>query len=81
MQMLRSQAPCIVAMEACATSHDWSRVAQGRHDVRLSPPIYVMPFVKRQKSDAVAIAEAVLRSNIHYVAVKSTVQQVRHFMA
>lgn len=65
MQMLSSQAPCIVAMEACATSHYWGRVAQGSgHDVRLIPPIYVKPFVKRQKNDAAdaaAIAEAVLR--------------------
>lgn len=46
--MLAVQAPCIVAMEACATSHYWGRVAQGNgHDVRLIPPIYVKPFVKR----------------------------------
>ena len=46
-QMLRSQAHCIVAMEACATSHYWGRVAQGLgHDVRLIPPIYVKPFVR-----------------------------------
>ena len=49
MRMLSSQAPCIVAMEACATSHDWGRVAQGSgHDVRLVPPIYMKPFVKRR---------------------------------
>jgi len=53
MQMLAVQAPCIVAMEACATSHYWGRVAQSHgHDVRLIPPIYVKPFVKRQKNDA-----------------------------
>lgn len=83
MQMLRSQAPCIGAMEAYATSRYWGRVAQGRHDVWLSPPIYVMPIVKRQKNDAAdaaAIAEAVLPPNIHYVAVKSAVQQLRHRM-
>lgn len=81
MQMLRSQAPCIVAMEACATSHYWGRVAQGHgHDVRLLPPIYVKPFVKRQKNDAAdaaAIAEAVLRPSIHYVAVNSAEHQAR----
>lgn len=44
---LREQAPCIVAMEACATSHFWGRFAQALgHDVRLIPPIYVKPFVK-----------------------------------
>jgi transposase len=42
MQMLSSQAPCIVAMEACATSHYWGRVAQGSgHDVRLIPPSWI----------------------------------------
>jgi transposase len=81
MQMLNSKAPCIVAMEVCATSHDWGRVTQGYgHDVRLIPPIYVKPFVKRQKNDAAdaaAIAEAVLRPNIHYVGVKSAEHQAR----
>ncbi len=80
-QFLGEQSPCIVAMEACATSHFWGRFAQSRdHDVRLIPPIYVKPFVKRQKNDAAdaaAIAEAALRPNIHYVAVKSTEHQAR----
>jgi transposase len=81
MQMLGSRAPCIVAMEACATSHSWGRVAQScGHDVRLIPPVYVKPFVKRQKNDAAdaaAIAEAVLRPNIHDVGVKSAGHQAR----
>ncbi len=81
MQMLSARAPCIVAMEACATSHYWGRLAQScGHDVRLIPPIYVKPFVKRQKNDAAdaaAIAEAVLRPNIHYVGVKSAEHQAR----
>lgn len=59
---LRGQAPCIVAMEAYATSHFWGRFAQALgHDVRPIPPIYVKPFVKRQKNhaaDAAAIADA-----------------------
>ena len=78
---LREQAPCIVAMEACATSHFWGRFAQALgHDVRLIPPIYVKPFVKRQKNDAAdaaAIAEAAVRPNLHYVAVKSAEHQAR----
>ncbi len=81
LQLLSSRAACIVAMEACATSHYWGRIAQGHgHDVRLIPPIYVKPFVKRQKNDAAdaaAIAEAVLRPNIHYVGVKSAEHQAR----
>src|SRR5271157_5772032 len=80
-QVLREQTPCIVAMEACATSHFWGRFAQGLgHEVRLIPPIYVKPFVKRQKNDAAdaaAIAEAAVRPNIHYVAVKSAKHQAR----
>ncbi|CVI57568.1 hypothetical protein AGR7A_Lc10263 [Agrobacterium deltaense NCPPB 1641] len=56
-------------MEACTTSHFWGRFAQNRDDdVRLIPPIYVKPFVKRQKNDAAdaaAIAGAALRPNIH----------------
>lgn len=50
------------------------------HDVRLVPPIYVKPFVKRQKNDAAdaaAIAEVVLRPNMHCVAVKSADHQAR----
>ena len=81
MQLLDAQPPCIVAMEACATSHYWGRVAQRLgHEVRLVPPIYVKPFVKRQKNDAAdaaAIAEAALRPNMHCVAVKSADHQAR----
>jgi len=56
---LAAQSPCIVAMEACAGSHYWAReIGQLGHTVRLIPPAYVKPFVKRQKNDA-ADAEAV----------------------
>jgi len=49
-QLLKAQTPGIVAMEACATSHYWGRFARSfGHEVRLIPPIYVKPFVKRQK--------------------------------
>jgi transposase len=55
-------------MEACATSHFWGRMAEAEgHEVRLIPPIYVKPFVKRQKNDAAdaaAIAEAAVRPNM-----------------
>ena len=78
MQLLTAQSPCIVATEACATSHYWGRFAQGAGlDVRLIPPIYVKPFVKRQKNDAAdaaAISEAAVRPNMHCVAVKSAEQ-------
>ena len=44
---------CLVGIEACATSHHWSRELQALgHTVRLIPPAYVKPYVKRQKNDA-----------------------------
>ena len=79
--LLAEQPACIVAMEACATSHHWGRVAQRHgHDTRLIPAAYVKPFVKRQKNDradADAIAEAALRPNMRFVAVKSAETQGR----
>ncbi len=68
-----------VALEACGGSHHWGRVlgAQG-HDVRLIPPQYVKPFVKRGKNDrndAEAISEAASRPSMRYVAVKSADRQ------
>ena len=58
--------PCLVGIEACASSHYWSRELQTLgHTVRLMPPAYVKPYVKRQKNDtadAEAICEAVTRS-------------------
>jgi transposase len=45
--------PCLVGIEACASSHHWSRELRAlRHTVRLMPPAYVKPYVKRQKNDA-----------------------------
>lgn len=81
MTLLAEQAVCIVAMEACATSHHWGRVALSHgHEVRLVPAAYVKPFVKRQKNDkadAEAIAEAASRPTKRFVAVKSAETQGR----
>jgi transposase len=75
------QPRCVVAMEACATAHGWGREFEKLgHDVRLIPPIYVKPFVKRQKNDAAdaeAIVEAALRPTMRFVAVKTEAQQAR----
>lgn len=70
---------CLVGIEACGTSHHWAReIGQLGHDVRLIPPTYVKPYVKRQKNDmadAEAICEAVTRPNMHFVPVKTLEQQ------
>lgn len=72
---------CVVAMEACGTAHYWGReLTRLGHDVRLIPPVYVKPFVKRQKNDAAdaeAVAEAALRPTMRTVAVKTAAQQAR----
>ena len=64
--------PCLVGIEACASSHHWSRELQALgHTVRLMPPAYVKPYVKRHKNDATdaeAICEAVTRPNMRFVA-------------
>ena len=71
--------PCLVGMEACGTSHHWAReIAALGHEVRLMPPAYVKPYVKRGKTDAndaEAICEAVTRPTMRFVAVKSPEQQ------
>jgi transposase len=76
---LAAQPRCVVAMEACATSHYWGREALALgHAVRLIPPVYVKPFVKRQKNDtadAEAIVEAASRPTMRCVAVKSAARQ------
>jgi transposase len=71
--------PCLVGIEACASSHHWSRELQALgHTVRLMPPAYVKPYVKRQKNDATdaeAICEAVGRANMRFVPTKTLEQQ------
>jgi len=72
-------APCLIGMEACSTSHYWGRelTALG-HQVKLMPPAYVKPYVKRGKSDAAdaqAICEAVTRPTMRFVEIKSADQQ------
>ena len=70
---------CLIGMEACGTSHHWAReLTKLGHEVRMMPPAYVKPYVKRGKNDAVdaeAICEAVTRPTMRFVAMKSAEQQ------
>ncbi len=85
-QLLRffsSLPPCLVGIEACSSVHHWARslIALG-HQVKLIPPAYVKPYVRRNKNDAVdaaAICEAVGRSNMRFVPVRSVENQA-HLM-
>ena len=75
----KKQPPCLVGMEACATAHHWARqLIELGHEVKLMPPHYVKPYVKRNKNDAAdaaAICEAVTRPTMRFVSVKGTEQQ------
>jgi transposase len=77
--LFRKLPPCVVGVEACATSHHWARAlgALG-HEVRIMPASYVKPYVKRGKNDAAdaqAICQAVTRPTMRFVPVKSAEQQ------
>lgn len=71
--------PAVIGMEACGSAHHWGReLATLGHTVKLMPPAYVKPYVKRNKNDAAdaeAICEAVLRSTMRFVPVKTAAQQ------
>jgi transposase len=79
LNFFRSLNPCVVGIEACATAHHWGRGLQSMgHQVRLMPPAYVKPYVKRQKNDmadAEAICEAATRPTMRFVPVKTEEQQ------
>ena len=71
--------PCVIGMEACASAHYWGRKLQSYgHTVRLMASQFVKPYVKTNKNDAAdaeAICEAVSRSNMRFVPIKSVEQQ------
>lgn len=79
LKLFGSLSPCLVGMEACASSHYWAReIGRLGHAVKMMPPAYVKPYVKRGKtdaSDAEAICEAVTRPTMRFVAVKTEDQQ------
>lgn len=72
-------APCLIGIEACAGAHHWAReLTKLGHEVRLIPPSYVKPFVKRGKTDAAdaeAICTAVTQPTMRFVPLKTEVQQ------
>jgi len=78
---LRKLPPTEIALEACGSAHHWAReLGALGHQVRLIPPQYVKPFVKRGKNDrndAEAICEAASRPNMRFVPVKSAPQQAQ----
>lgn len=71
--------PCLVGIEACASSHHWARKLQALgHTVRLMAPQFVKPYVKSNKNDAAdaeAICEAVSRPSMRFVPIKNVEQQ------
>lgn len=71
--------PCLIGMEACSAAHHWAReLSRLGHSVKLIPPQYVKPYVKRNKTDAAdaeAICEAVARPNMRFVPIKTIDQQ------
>ena len=78
MAFFQKLSPCLVGIEACASAHHWSRELQALgHTVRLMPPAYVKPYVKRMNdaTDAEAICEAVTRANMRFVPTKTPEQQ------
>src|SRR6201984_1774889 len=81
MAFFEGLAPCLIGMEACATSHHWAReLTKLGHLVRLMPAKDVKAYVKRNKNDAAdaeAICEAVRRPTMRFVQIKSTEQQGR----
>jgi transposase len=72
-------APCLVGLEACGSAHYWAReIAALGHNVKMMPPAYVKPYVKRNKTDAAdaaAICEAVSRPTMRFVPIKTVEQQ------
>jgi len=79
LDFFRQLPPCLIGLEACASSHHWAReIASLGHDTRMIPPVYVKAYVKRGKTDAAdaeAICEAVTRPTMRFVPIKSVDQQ------
>jgi transposase len=74
-----AQPPALIGMEACGSAHHWGRTLSALgHEVKLMPPTYVKPYVKRNKNDArdaQACCEAVSRPDMRFVPIKTVEQQ------
>lgn len=74
-----AQPPALIGMEACGSAHHWARTLRALgHEVKLMPPTYVKPYVKRNKNDArdaAACCEAVSRPDMRFVPIKTVEQQ------
>lgn len=79
LEFFRQIEPCLVGIEACGSAHYWANaIGELGHTVRLMPPAYVKPYVKRNKTDAAdaeAICEAVTRPTMRFVPAKSPEEQ------
>ena len=79
LEFFASLPPCLVGLEASGSGHHWAReLIKLGHDVRMMPPAYVKPYIRRQKNDAAdaaAICEAVSRPSMRFVAVRSVTNQ------
>lgn len=77
--------PMVIAIEACGASHHWARLLQSfGHEVKMIPPQFVKPYVKRGKNDAAdaeALCEAVSRPTMRFVPVKTAEQQAALMLA
>jgi transposase len=84
LRFFEAQPKALVGIEACGTGHHWAReITALGHEVKLLPPSYVKPYVKRGKTDAAdaeAICEAVTRPNMHFVPIKTPEQQAALMM-
>jgi transposase len=81
----RKLPPTVIGIEACGGAHHWARLlASFGHQVKLLPPQYVKPYVKRGKNDAAdaeALCEAMSRPTMRFVSVKSAEQQAAQMLA
>ncbi|WP_137153718.1 IS110 family transposase [Rhizobium sp. FKL33] len=84
LEFFRNIAPCLVGIEACGSAHYWANaISEFGHSVRIMPPAYVKPYVKRNKTDAAdaeAICEAVTRPTMRFVPIKSPEEQAANMV-